>query len=1455
MKLRTMRKRALAWVLAVLMVVAMLPTAAFAQDEYQNGDVTYENGYENGYENSYENGYENNYENGYENSEEDYEENYENGEENVYEPPVVEESAPCAVEELNNALGELNDAMEEMQNAANDIQDELAALEDALAALPDQDCDDFDADAQAELQNAREELRAQLEEKLAALEAAGEEAEAIRAALLALLGEDEDFIPIMPFALPATPHNIPNRATLLAHSDFHWSLREAADVPTAAFVAGAGGNVAVSGTQDSHVVTFAGFTSHNIAGTQINFALLPGNIAAGDIVYIAGRVYPNTPGAGQAAGQFEFAGREIHATLNGAGNSLPPAFVQENIALAGATAAFTSNLWSWDNQMDTIGFTFTIDDLIVLVNSDPYFDERDALNTAIATASLRVQQAYTGETWTAFADALGDARDGATTDTTGAGAIMDGLREDLVAAQAALALVPASAQWQDVLDSDFVSARGNTVTLRGLQAGIHISGRAGNNQGLNFDLDEIRDAYYDRTGNATVPTMAITVRAAQAGQFSFQASTGTSQSVTAAHGTVTLNIANSVTNNSPGWDNNGNNLPFLTTADNLFGDFIVTGVTVGAFELYELLSSQVEAADAPAILAAAEVAILDAVDALLDSGYLPAGTTATTLFNTTITSALNAFNATSPVPVQVSSQLTFADFEVDGTITLYILADNISDSATNISRTPTEINFPVFDPAAMTPLQRLNAAVASVTAYIATDDFADPFFAGSAAVIAAINAHLAAGVAQGYSEVEASAPTALTVVAVVHGTEGDNDGTDGEISGTIVLSLDGTPDQTVPISLSFPAIPFIPLPGDGIWELNITQALVDALNDGEDYGGLQRSANASNPITFAYVDGALAASARGAEWTGFDIQLFDLGLEEGYLYRLIVEGTSAEPFRLHFPLDNAPWNTPNVDGTVTGAYIDFDSVMPDVNGVSQTGDGHRIRVRTTGTANFTVTSAVIVNLGPDEGFEPPQLGEWERDGVIYVVEDIEVPEAGFYVVGRGVRTGASPGGAWGDTPLVDHEGEPLVLNPAENRYHLEAEVANVGRTAIFFGAGTQPNPSIGTVTVVDGEATLSAFLDPDTANFAAFVGDGSFALRCEGSLGGSLGFDIISFTITRYVRGEASATCPDDCNDCCGDCDYDGCTCTCECGDAPVVTPPRPPAGGGGFAVVRPVAPGAITPQPVAPVATVTELAAGETAATFTATNLQAVVAAGGDLVIVTDYATVTLPADAVAGILAAGGANFAVEVVVDTTAAGVSVSLSIEAGTTAVTALRIPITVQVPVEFDVTNHHRVVAMTANPQLIGGSFDPATGIFTFTTDRVGDFVISYQADLNRVSFAIGSTSITDLAGNNQGPGVMDAAPVIEGGRTLLPVRFMAYALGATISFDDATRQVSLAANGQTLTFGIDGQLTAQMQAMGMDVAPQVVNGRTMVPLRFVAEFFNAEVVWNDATRSVEVIKL
>jgi hypothetical protein len=162
------------------------------------------------------------------------------------------------------------------------------------------------------------------------------------------------------------------------------------------------------------------------------------------------------------------------------------------------------------------------------------------------------------------------------------------------------------------------------------------------------------------------------------------------------------------------------------------------------------------------------------------------------------------------------------------------------------------------------------------------------------------------------------------------------------------------------------------------------------------------------------------------------------------------------------------------------------------------------------------------------------------------------------------------------------------------------------------------------------------------------------------------------------------------------------------------------------------------------------------------------------------------------------------------------------------------------------TNYNRIIARDAYGRIVGGMYDPITGIFAFDTYYTGEFVIEYVYDLNRLNLSLGSHIITNVA--QPGLHAMDVLPLMESGRTLIPVRFIAEALGFDVDWNPLTQEVAIEFDGQTLVFAVGDMLE------GMDVAARITDGRTMVPLRFVSEFFGAVVEWDAATRSIEIIR-
>lgn len=119
---------------------------------------------------------------------------------------------------------------------------------------------------------------------------------------------------------------------------------------------------------------------------------------------------------------------------------------------------------------------------------------------------------------------------------------------------------------------------------------------------------------------------------------------------------------------------------------------------------------------------------------------------------------------------------------------------------------------------------------------------------------------------------------------------------------------------------------------------------------------------------------------------------------------------------------------------------------------------------------------------------------------------------------------------------------------------------------------------------------------------------------------------------------------------------------------------------------------------------------------------------------------------------------------------------------------------------------------------------------------------------NTVVFTIGSTYYL-INGNVNN---MDVAPYIRDGRTFVPVRYAAQALGISpdnISYGNG--KVTLTGNGLVaqLTAG-SNELLLNGTVVDMDVTVDVVNGRTMLPVRWISTVFGVTVNWDPATRTV-----
>ncbi|MBR4720589.1 MAG: InlB B-repeat-containing protein, partial [Clostridia bacterium] len=101
----------------------------------------------------------------------------------------------------------------------------------------------------------------------------------------------------------------------------------------------------------------------------------------------------------------------------------------------------------------------------------------------------------------------------------------------------------------------------------------------------------------------------------------------------------------------------------------------------------------------------------------------------------------------------------------------------------------------------------------------------------------------------------------------------------------------------------------------------------------------------------------------------------------------------------------------------------------------------------------------------------------------------------------------------------------------------------------------------------------------------------------------------------------------------------------------------------------------------------------------------------------------------------------------------------------------------------------------------------------------------------------------------------DVAPIIRNDRTMLPIRFIAEALGAEVGWDGETRTVTITSGETVITIGIDQSFaTVNGSVIALDSPAFIESDRTFLPIRFVSENLGAEVEWVEASRQVVITK-
>nr|WP_253287761.1 stalk domain-containing protein [Anaerotignum sp. MSJ-24] len=141
--------------------------------------------------------------------------------------------------------------------------------------------------------------------------------------------------------------------------------------------------------------------------------------------------------------------------------------------------------------------------------------------------------------------------------------------------------------------------------------------------------------------------------------------------------------------------------------------------------------------------------------------------------------------------------------------------------------------------------------------------------------------------------------------------------------------------------------------------------------------------------------------------------------------------------------------------------------------------------------------------------------------------------------------------------------------------------------------------------------------------------------------------------------------------------------------------------------------------------------------------------------------------------------------------------------------------------------------------------DKGDGTYTFTMPASKVYVNASFKEIEKGNVIKMTIGDIEMSANDR-VFYNDVAPVIVDNRTMVPIRVITELLGGTADWNEATKEVTLTIDGKEI------KMTVGVVLEKYGVAPVIINDRTYVPIRFVADELGAETSWDEATKTVTI---
>ena len=158
-------------------------------------------------------------------------------------------------------------------------------------------------------------------------------------------------------------------------------------------------------------------------------------------------------------------------------------------------------------------------------------------------------------------------------------------------------------------------------------------------------------------------------------------------------------------------------------------------------------------------------------------------------------------------------------------------------------------------------------------------------------------------------------------------------------------------------------------------------------------------------------------------------------------------------------------------------------------------------------------------------------------------------------------------------------------------------------------------------------------------------------------------------------------------------------------------------------------------------------------------------------------------------------------------------------------------------------------------------------IYSYTFTKVNNthnmkVIFAKKTKEYKIVLKVGSPSFTV----NEELKTLDSPPIIKNNRTLAPIRPIIESIGGNISWDGSERRVDIEipnvkrislwiGNNKAKVFDIanNKEFEIQIDSTNPSVVPEIINGRTMLPLRFISENLGENVNWDPNTKTIIIV--